>query len=532
MIQLTLNPVNTQPTPQIEVGEYGEPIVESWIAFLKQGGDVNTRVLGETLIIASFQALGWGYFNDDLEQFSILADLLLSKGGDPNSKLQRISINDDVFLDVNCVQILYIFWKSKKWNEAKEQIFENLFDRIIEDPRVDLKATFSEEYRAEGSYFSAVEFDHLYTFESSENLLEQANIFHFASMLGDIPTAIKLLNRDPQLLHSTCHLVRGKSMLNKPELIMLTRPIRANEHGLMALARCQKEEHIFQIERILGISAIHIAASKVHEAFCTFLMGRGLPPVIIDSYQQTPQKYLEGIWFTKDNRTSYVNLMKYLKHVPKIDRTLPTANCFIQRTNYTILYDTRMKVATYVYGRLTNEALEKNATRKNMGFTQDLEIPKLNRAKTDDYTHTGFQRGHLWPANDTTVNLQELKDTFKMTNVFPQNPGLNLGRWKQLENKVREWAKQYREVEVIIGPLFVATLYTDGKKRVCYEVIGEGNVAVPTHCFKVVRFHTTAGIEQRAYLFANQKPADDENLDHCLTTIEEIQKLSGIIFQK
>jgi DNA/RNA endonuclease G (NUC1) len=55
-----------------------------------------------------------------------------------------------------------------------------------------------------------------------------------------------------------------------------------------------------------------------------------------------------------------------------------------------------------------------------------------------DYLHSGYDRGHLVPAEDFAYSdsLQGL--TFSYYNCIPQLPKLNRGKWKKYENKVRK----------------------------------------------------------------------------------------------
>ena len=75
-------------------------------------------------------------------------------------------------------------------------------------------------------------------------------------------------------------------------------------------------------------------------------------------------------------------------------------------------------------------------------FHHDTRLPKS--PVPNDYAKTGFDKGHMVPAaNSTTV--EEMSETFLMTNMTPQVPTLNRIAWKQLEENVREIAKEEGE---------------------------------------------------------------------------------------
>ena len=51
----------------------------------------------------------------------------------------------------------------------------------------------------------------------------------------------------------------------------------------------------------------------------------------------------------------------------------------------------------------------------------------------NDYSNSGFDRGHLCPSADRTTSKKENEGTFLMTNIYPQSPNLNQQTWRFLE---------------------------------------------------------------------------------------------------
>lgn len=109
-------------------------------------------------------------------------------------------------------------------------------------------------------------------------------------------------------------------------------------------------------------------------------------------------------------------------------------------------YDTRNKAVI-----LSSELLKTNtpvgqAVRVNL-FRQDSRIP--TSPKSTDYRNSGYQRGHMVPADDASSHKQ-MTDTFKMTNMTPQNASLNKGVWKSLENKIRkQFLAQKQDIHIL-----------------------------------------------------------------------------------
>lgn len=73
-----------------------------------------------------------------------------------------------------------------------------------------------------------------------------------------------------------------------------------------------------------------------------------------------------------------------------------------------------------------------------------------------------------------------------MSNVCPQFPRLNRGIWRSLEKRVRDIAKQSVLCHVFSGAFFLPQGPINDR-NVVYRCIGESDVAVPSHFFKVIQ---------------------------------------------
>lgn len=72
---------------------------------------------------------------------------------------------------------------------------------------------------------------------------------------------------------------------------------------------------------------------------------------------------------------------------------------------------------------------------------------------------------------------------------------------------------------------------SDGKLYVKYEVIGNNNVAVPTHFFKVVVCETKDGkLEMEAYVMPNDVISDDTPLESFRVPPESVERAAGLLF--
>ena len=103
--------------------------------------------------------------------------------------------------------------------------------------------------------------------------------------------------------------------------------------------------------------------------------------------------------------------------------------------------------------------------------------PRVSHTPTNEiYTGTGFDKGHLAPADDGAT-IDQVKDTFLLTNMTPQQPTVNRISWKALEMKVRKiYDNSSSDVYVVNIPIY-------GKQ---YTFLNNSFVPVPTGYWKIV----------------------------------------------
>ena len=107
--------------------------------------------------------------------------------------------------------------------------------------------------------------------------------------------------------------------------------------------------------------------------------------------------------------------------------------------NYSIEWDAKLKANRWTCYELYDVLLQKNVKRQD-DFRQDPEIPANEQTSLDNYSGSGFSRGHLYPSGDRLYSAAQNKQTFYLTNMQPQIQGHNGGVWGELEKKVRAWA--------------------------------------------------------------------------------------------
>jgi endonuclease G len=157
------------------------------------------------------------------------------------------------------------------------------------------------------------------------------------------------------------------------------------------------------------------------------------------------------------------------------------------------------------------------------------------RVTPDDYTGSGFDRGHLVPAADRDKTEADRQSVFLMTNIVPQAPDNNRGPWEALERYCRDLAKQGKDLYIIAGGTGTGGIGTKGARM----TIAHGKVAVPKRLWKIIVIVNRpdlklSGITQStrviAVIMPNQQGIDETNWKAFRTSVDAIEQLTGYDF--
>jgi len=143
---------------------------------------------------------------------------------------------------------------------------------------------------------------------------------------------------------------------------------------------------------------------------------------------------------------------------------------------YDICYNYKLKNAEYSSYYLDKNIVSAPSLKKRPGFHMEHHISKKYAIRSSDYSHTGYDKGHLAPNAALDVNKSLQRELFTLANVSPQAPGLNRRAWKQLEKYVFNTAKTH-DIFVITG-----VCYTNSAKRV-------GKLLIPYGFFKIINYN-------------------------------------------
>lgn len=187
--------------------------------------------------------------------------------------------------------------------------------------------------------------------------------------------------------------------------------------------------------------------------------------------------------------------------------------------NFVICYRESYEQAEWAAYCLEKEELVKNASRGD-DFRADPEIT-TGSATLADYKKSGYDRGHLAPAADFAFSEEAMSESFFLSNMSPQAPGLNREIWQYLEGQVRTWADRFGKVYVITGPVLE-------KPAEAYDYIGENQVSIPEFYYKVLLVPTHESLMSIGFIIPNKK-CKDTFWDYAVT-IDEVERRTGLDF--
>ncbi|WP_308984744.1 DNA/RNA non-specific endonuclease [Thalassobacterium sedimentorum] len=189
----------------------------------------------------------------------------------------------------------------------------------------------------------------------------------------------------------------------------------------------------------------------------------------------------------------------------------------LQNQGYMVGYDETLRNPAWVAYHLKRG--DRSAASERL---ETFETDRRTRARVrhGDYSHSGYDRGHMAPnyAIDSVFGERAQQETFLMSNIVPQRPELNQGPWKEFEQVVaNRYLKDYQEVWVITGPV-----YREPIQRLV------SGVAIPSAFFKVIiDVVEPTGVRALA-LILDQEVTNSTKLSQHLVTIDAVEAATGL----
>ena len=217
---------------------------------------------------------------------------------------------------------------------------------------------------------------------------------------------------------------------------------------------------------------------------------------------------------SSDARPQPEAIVRYEQPAPLKDRP----SLLIRRLGYITSYNKDHRTPNWVAWHLTKAHTYGKAQRKGEQFAED-EAVAAPRATPADYYNSRYDRGHMCPAGDNKWDQKAMTQTFLLTNICPQNHGLNKYEWNDVEMLCRDWARKYEAVDVVCGPIYY--------KDVTPRYIGKNRVRVPDAFFKVVLCRKG---QPKAIGFIFPNGTQKTKVSDAVCTVDEVERQTGIDF--
>lgn len=179
---------------------------------------------------------------------------------------------------------------------------------------------------------------------------------------------------------------------------------------------------------------------------------------------------------------------------------------------YFTAYDSSLKIPRFVAWNLTADHA-RGCNGRSGKFARD-PMAAGKDVPPSAYSESGYDKGHLADANDFNYDPSLETQSFYMTNMTPQVPGLNRGPWKWVEQASRDWAVDENSVEIYAGTIVA----NDDSKLSQYQV------DVPRFFWKIII--DSSGKDSIAFIMPNAK-FSSKLVPSTITSIHDIEEKTG-----
>jgi DNA/RNA endonuclease G, NUC1 len=187
---------------------------------------------------------------------------------------------------------------------------------------------------------------------------------------------------------------------------------------------------------------------------------------------------------------------------------------------FIVNYNYKYRIPNFTIHLLTKNQISNkgNHIKRRSNFFVDDNLLKDKSSLNIDYKNSGYDRGHMVPAGDFYWQKTLKNETFVMTNIAPQNPNLNRGIWRNLEERIRMKVSECSCNSYVI----TGTIIQTNKK------IGINNVGVPDLYYKIIYFEKLDIMY--AFLFDNNIKYYQGELSEFQVTVDNLELITKYDF--
>ncbi|MDP0501942.1 MAG: DNA/RNA non-specific endonuclease [Verrucomicrobiota bacterium JB022] len=197
----------------------------------------------------------------------------------------------------------------------------------------------------------------------------------------------------------------------------------------------------------------------------------------------------------------------------------------LQREGFMVAYDEGRENPAWVAYKLAGPPRFPSTKRPSRFSTDDETRVRVSH---DDYTGTGYDRGHMAPnfAICTYYGPEAQEQTFLMSNIVPQDPDLNQGPWRELEEQIATtFTERFDAVYVITGPVYDHEREMLPKR----DPKDPNNVEIPDAFFQVIVGQKADTVQAMGILMPQEAGRRDDWRDY-VRSIDEIEAMTGYDF--
>jgi len=262
---------------------------------------------------------------------------------------------------------------------------------------------------------------------------------------------------------------------------------------------------------------------------------------IFKTHAQTTQEKLQNarfelvkLQYLQDSVYTIIETLTQKHHVEKIlSQGLPELEEneeVICHSAMCLLYSEKYKMAKWVVHIISGDILDGKVNRTN-NFREDPKIPHttveedffVQIPQSDGSIHFkgfGYDRGHLAPSADFKWSETALSESYYYSNITPQTPEFNRGKWAEIESFLRSYIYNNPNsyLHVVTAPVLKEGLPIIEKSV--------NKISIPEYHYKIAAdLDKNVGI---AFLV----PQRDINypIEWYAVTIDSIETLTGINF--
>ena len=196
---------------------------------------------------------------------------------------------------------------------------------------------------------------------------------------------------------------------------------------------------------------------------------------------------------------------------------------------YSLEYSYKYKHSYWIAYRFDNTT--GGNVGRNEAYKPDPELPSQYAAKHNDYTNSGYTRGHLCASSDRQYSKEANQQTFYMSNISPQSGnGFNQSgsAWNTGEDKVQAWGYN---ISRSTDTLYVVKGGTIGEGMIKGYIKNE--IAIPKYFFMAVLFRSGDNYKAIGFYMPHENLKDDpdkKDPKKYLMSIDALEQETGINF--